>query len=54
VKRAVTRNRHSNHEYVVSGNLEADLTTVIERKRSRWQVETIFRDTKQYGGLEAC
>lgn len=50
----VTKNRHSNHEYVVTGNPQADLTTVIERKRSRWSVETIFRDTKQFGGLEAC
>lgn len=50
----VTRNRHSNYEYVVTGELEADLTTVIERKRSRWSVETIFRDTKQFGGLGAC
>jgi Transposase DDE domain len=50
----VTRNRHSNYEYVVSGNPQADLTSVIERKRSRWSVETLFRDTKQFGGLEAC
>jgi hypothetical protein len=50
----VTRNRHSNHEYIVTNKLEADLTTVAERKMSRWQVETLFRDTKQYAGLEAC
>ena len=50
----VTRNRHGNCEYVVTNELEADLTTVIERKRSRWQVETLFRDAKQLGGLEAC
>jgi hypothetical protein len=30
------------------------LTRVVARKRSRWSVETIFRDTKQYAGLEAC
>lgn len=24
------------------------------RKQSRWQVETVFRDTKQYAGLGAC
>jgi hypothetical protein len=40
--------------YVVSGNPEADLTTMIERKRSRWSVGSLFRDTKQFGGLEAC
>lgn len=38
----VTRNRHGNCEYVVTNSLEADLTTVIERKRSRWSVETLF------------
>jgi hypothetical protein len=27
---------------------------VIARKRSRWQVETLFDDTKQYAGLGAC
>lgn len=50
----VTRNRHSNYEYIVTNTLEADLTTVVMRKRSRWSVETLFRDAKQYGGLQAC
>ena len=50
----VTRNRHGNHEYIVTNDLGADLTTVVLRKVSRWQVETLFRDTKQYAGLEAC
>jgi hypothetical protein len=50
----VTRNRHGNYEYLVSNDLAADLTTVVERKRSRWGIETIFRDTKQYAGLTAC
>jgi hypothetical protein len=27
---------------------------VVKRKMSRWSVETLFRDPKQYGGLEAC
>jgi SRSO17 transposase len=27
---------------------------VAIRKRSRWQVETLFRDAKQFAGLEAC
>jgi len=27
---------------------------VVERKRSWWVVETVFRDEKQYGGLSAC
>jgi hypothetical protein len=50
----VTRNRHGNYEYIVSNDLSADLTTLVERKRSRWSIETIFRDTKQFAGLEAC
>jgi hypothetical protein len=50
----VTRNRHGNYEYIVSNDLQADLTTMVQRKRSRWEVETIFRDSKQYAGLGAC
>ncbi len=50
----VTRNRHSNYEYIVTNDSGADLTSVVERKRSRWSIETLFRDTKQFGGLQAC
>jgi hypothetical protein len=50
----VTRNRHRNLEPVVTSDLGADLNRVVERKHSRWSVETIFRDTKQYTGLGAC
>jgi len=50
----VTRNRHGNYEYLVSNDLQADLTTMVMRKRSRWSVETVFRDSKQFIGLEAC
>jgi hypothetical protein len=50
----VTRNRHGNYEYLVSNDLRCDLTTMVLRKRSRWSVETVFRDTKQFAGLEAC
>ena len=50
----VTRNRHGNHDYLVTGDLAADLTTVVVGKQSRWSVETIFRDTKQSAGLGAC
>jgi hypothetical protein len=50
----VTRNRHGNYEYLVSNALQADLTTMVARKRSRWSVETVFRDSKQFSGLEAC
>jgi hypothetical protein len=50
----VTRNRHGNYEYLVSNDLQADLTTLVQRKRSRWEVETLFRDSKQFAGLSAC
>jgi SRSO17 transposase len=50
----VTRNRHGNWEYLASNDPQADLTTGVVRKRSRWSVETVFRDTKQYAGLQAC
>ena len=50
----VSRNRHGNHEYIATNELRADLTSVVERKMSRWSVETLFHDTKQYAGLEAC
>ena len=54
IRLVVTRNRHGNYEYIVTNDLSADLTTIVLRKRSRWSVETIFRDTKQFAGLEAC
>jgi hypothetical protein len=50
----VTRNRHGNYEYLASNDRSADLTTMAVRKRSRWSVETVFRDTKQFAGLQAC
>jgi len=50
----VTRNRHGNYEYIVSNDLSVDLTTLVLRKRSRWSIETVFRDSKQFGGLAAC
>lgn len=54
VRLVVTRNRHGNYEYLVSNALQADLTTLVLHKRSRWNVETVFRDTKQFAGLGAC
>jgi hypothetical protein len=50
----VVRNRHGNYEYLVSNALTADLSSLVGCKRSRWSVETVFRDTKQWTGLEAC
>jgi hypothetical protein len=50
----VVRNRHGNWEYLVTNDGGADLTTIVERKRARWSIETVFRDSKQFAGLEAC
>jgi hypothetical protein len=50
----VTRNRHGNEEFLVTKSRTADVTTIVERKRSRWSVETVFRDGKQYAGLDGC
>lgn len=54
LKLVLTRNSHGNFDYVVSNDLGTDLTTQVQRKRSRWSIETIFRDTKQFAGLESC
>jgi hypothetical protein len=54
IRLVVTRNRHGNYEYLVSNDLQADLTKMVQRKRSRWSIETVFRDSKQFAALEAC
>ena len=54
IRLVVIRTRHGNWHYLVSNDLHADLTTMVERHRSRWAIETIFRDTKQFAGLRAC
>jgi DDE superfamily endonuclease len=54
VRLVVVRNHHGNWDYLVSNALTADLTTLVERKRARWPIETVFRDSKQFAGLEAC
>ena len=54
VRLVVLKNRHGNFEYLVTNAGATDLTTLVERKRSRWRIETIFRDTKQLAGLAAC
>ena len=49
----VTRNRHGNAEVLATNDLDSSLTTIVLRKRSRWSVETLFRDAKQFSGLAA-
>jgi hypothetical protein len=50
----VTRNRHGNIEVLASNDLDSHLTSIVLRKRSRWSIETLFRDAKQFSGLAAC
>jgi len=54
IRLVVVKNRHGNWEYLVTNALHADLTTIVERKRRRWPIETVFRDSKQFASLEAC
>lgn len=50
----VTRNRHGNEKFLVTNRRTATVTPILERKRRRWAVETVFRGSKQYAGLEGC
>lgn len=34
--------------------MRASVLSETLRKRSRWNVETVFRDTRQFAGLGAC
>jgi hypothetical protein len=54
VRLVVLKNEHGNFEYLVTNELTCDLALLVHRKRSRWRIETIFRDTKQLAGLAAC
>jgi hypothetical protein len=54
VRLVVLKNEHGNFEYLVTNDRTTDLSTLVLRKRSRWRIETIFRDTKQVAGLAAC
>jgi SRSO17 transposase len=54
VRLVVLKNEHGNFEYLVTNARGSDLTLVVRRKRSRWRIETIFRDAKQVAGLAAC
>jgi hypothetical protein len=54
VRLVVLKNEHGNFEYLVTNDRATDLSELVRRKRSRWRIETIFRDTKQVAGLAAC
>jgi DDE superfamily endonuclease len=50
----VTRTRHGNFQVLASNALDSDLSWIVERKRRRWTIETLFRDAKQFCGFTAC
>ena len=50
----VTKDGHGRWTYIVSNDMQADVTTIVQRKRSRWNIETLFRDGKQFAGFGAC
>jgi len=54
VRLAVATNGRGDLDYIVSNDLPRQGKTLIRRKRSRWDVETCIRDTKQLAGLKAC
>jgi len=54
VRLVVATNGQGGLDYIVSNDLHRRGRTLLERKRSRWDIETCFRDTKQLVGLGAC
>jgi hypothetical protein len=40
IRLSVVRNRHGNWEFLASNLLTADSTLLVQRKRSRWSIET--------------
>ncbi len=54
VRLVVTKNGHGRWDYIVTNDMQADVSTIVQRKRSRWDIETLFRNGKQFAGLGAC
>lgn len=54
VRLVVTKNGLGRWTYIVTNDRQTDLTTIVQRKRSRWDIETLFRDGKQFAGFAAC
>ncbi len=54
VRLVVATNGHGNLDYIVSNDLHRRGRVLLHRKRSRWEIETSVRDTKQLAGLGAC
>ena len=54
VRLVVATNGQGGVDYIVSNDLHRRGKVLLHRKRSRWDIETSFRDTKQLAGLGAC
>jgi hypothetical protein len=54
VRLVVATNGQGGLDYIVSNDLYRRGKVLLYRKRSRWDIETSFRDTKQLAGLDAC
>lgn len=53
VRLVVTRDAHG-HLYTLSNARAQDFCTLVLWKRSRWSIETLFRNSKQLAGLAMC
>jgi hypothetical protein len=54
VRLVVATNGQGGLDYIVSNDLHRRGKSLLSRKRSRWEIEPCFRDTKQLAGLGAC
>jgi SRSO17 transposase len=54
VRLVVATNGQGGLDYIISNDLHRRGKVLLKRKRSRWEIETAFRDTKQLAGLGAC
>jgi hypothetical protein len=54
VRLVVATNGQGGLDYIVSNELHRRGKVLLHRKRSRWDIESCFRDTKQLTGLNAC
>src|SRR6516225_11766170 len=54
VRLVVATNGQGGLDYIVSNDLHRRGKVLLHRKRSRWDIESCFRDTKQLTGLSAC
>jgi hypothetical protein len=54
IRLVVATNGQGGLDYICSNDVHRRGKILLARKRSRWDIETCFRDTKQLAGLGAC